>query len=217
MQQSSPVTVSRVRLLFDSRPILLLAFAFSVMGDPVSSVAYAIEAALRALHGDLRLLLPTMLLVVGLVALVVINYHSLVGHFPQGGGSAAAAGVAFGEGWSFLPIGTLIVDFALTIAISVAAASSALIADLASLAPWRLPLAVGLLALVAGVSWFGHGGRAFFALMTLTFLVVAVLIIGIGFVHPVAGAGPPVLAHVAHRPVLAVLLAFPVHTSSEHG
>ena len=32
-----------------TRLVLLLAFAFTVMGDPVSSVAYAIEAALRAL------------------------------------------------------------------------------------------------------------------------------------------------------------------------
>jgi hypothetical protein len=44
--------------------VLLLAFAFAVMGDPVSSVAYAVEAALRSLHGDLRLLLPTMAVVV---------------------------------------------------------------------------------------------------------------------------------------------------------
>jgi hypothetical protein len=35
-----------------NRRILLLAFAFAVMADPVSSVAYAIEAALRALRGD---------------------------------------------------------------------------------------------------------------------------------------------------------------------
>ena len=47
-----------------SRPVLLVAFAFAVMADPVSSVAYSIEAALRALHGDLGLLLLTMSLVV---------------------------------------------------------------------------------------------------------------------------------------------------------
>ena len=39
------------RRLLQSRPVLLIAFAFAVMADPVSSVAYAIEAALRALHG----------------------------------------------------------------------------------------------------------------------------------------------------------------------
>ena len=35
------------------RAVLFFAFAFAVMADPVSSVAYAIEAALRALDGHL--------------------------------------------------------------------------------------------------------------------------------------------------------------------
>src|SRR4051812_50210001 len=91
------------------------------MADPVSSVAYAIEAALRALRGDLALLLPTMALVVGIVVLVIVNYHQLVARYPQGGGAAAATGEAFGEGTAFVPIGALIVDFVLTIAISSAA------------------------------------------------------------------------------------------------
>ncbi len=126
------------------RTALLLAFAFSVMADPVSSVAYAIEAALRALHGDLALLLPTMAMVVGVVALVVASYHQLVARFPDGGGSAAAAGSAFGEGFAFLPMGALIVDFVLTISISVSAGASAVISYAPSLA---LPAAL------AGSRW----------------------------------------------------------------
>ena len=113
----------RSRALLYSRPALLIAFAFAVMADPVSSVAYAIEAALRALGGDLSLLLPTMALVVAVVAVVIANYHQLVARFPEGGGAAAAAGSAFGEAWAFIPIGALIVDFVLTIAISVSAAA----------------------------------------------------------------------------------------------
>jgi hypothetical protein len=38
-----------------NRAALLYAFAFAVMADPVSSVAYAIEASLRALRGGLAL------------------------------------------------------------------------------------------------------------------------------------------------------------------
>ena len=40
------------RWLAHHRGVLLIAFAFTVMADPVSSVAYAIEAALRALGGE---------------------------------------------------------------------------------------------------------------------------------------------------------------------
>jgi hypothetical protein len=39
---------------------LFVAFAFTIMADPVSSVAYAIEAALAGLDGDLADLVPTM-------------------------------------------------------------------------------------------------------------------------------------------------------------
>ncbi len=64
-----------------------------------------------------------------------MNYWQLVARFPLGGGSAEAAARAFGTGWVFLPIGALIVDFVLTITISVAAAVSALIAYVPALAP----------------------------------------------------------------------------------
>ena len=128
---------SRAGRILHSPFVLLVAFAFAVMGDPVSSVAYAIEAALRSLHGDLGLLFVTMALVVGIIGLVIANYHVLVAMYPRGGGTAAATGQAFGEGAAFLPIGALIVDFALTIAISGAAASSAVIAYVPALARIR--------------------------------------------------------------------------------
>ncbi len=196
--------------LLRSRRVLLLAFAFSIMGDPVSSVAYAIEAALRALNGDLDLLLATMVLVVSVVVLVAVNYHLLIGRFPEGGGAAAAVGAAFSDPWAFLPIGALIVDFCLTISISIAAATSAIIADVTQLSDWRIPMALLLLLVVAVGSLFGHGGRLAFALMTLLFLGVAVIVIAHGFLDPTEGAAPPVTAAAPHSPIVAVLLAFPV-------
>src|SRR5712691_9637197 len=206
----APRPAGRVRMAFRSEPVLLIAFAFAVMADPVSSVAYAIEAALRALHGDLELLLPTMALVVGIIALVITNYHQLVARFPAGGGAAAAAGAAFGEGWAFIPIGALIVDFVLTIAISVAAASSAVIAYVPALATLRVPIALGVLAAVAALTWFGHLGRAVFAVMTLGFVAVgvAVLVGGLGAAIPAHHA--PSSAPAGHGAFIAMLLAFPV-------
>ena len=93
-------TPHRRRGLLSTGPFLLFAFAFAVMADPVSSVAYAVEAALRSLHGDLSLLLPTMCIVVGIIAIVIVNYRQLVARYPQGGGAAAAVGEAFGDGWA---------------------------------------------------------------------------------------------------------------------
>jgi amino acid transporter len=179
------------------------------MADPVSSVAYAIEAALRALQGNLGLLLPAMALVVAIIALVITNYHQLVARFPEGGGAAAAAGKAFGEGWAFVPIGALIVDFVLTIAISVAAGASAIIDYVPAIAPERIPLALALLAFVAALTWFGHLGRAIFAVMTLLFIVAGVAVLAGGLHAHVADVGR--ITHASGHPAtIAVLLAFPV-------
>ena len=168
-----------------TKALLFFAFAFAVMADPVSSVAYAIEAALRALHGHLGLLLPTMGIVIGIIALVTLNYWQLVRAFPEGGGSPEAAGRAFGEEWSFLPIGALVVDFALTIAISIAAAGSAIIAYVPALASGRIPIALVLTAVVASLTWFGHGGRMIFAVMTWLFIIGAVAVLALGWVSPI--------------------------------
>lgn len=196
---------------FQSRPLLLIAFAFAVMADPVSSIAYAMEAALRALHGELGLLVATMGVVLGIIVLVSLNYHQLYARFPEGGGDAAATGAAFGEGWAFLPLGSLIVDYTLTISISVAAGASAIIAYVPGLAPARIEVALGLLCFVAGLTWFGHGGRLVFATMTIAFVAVAAVVVARGFVSPVAH-GSGTLAPSGQRPVapLGVLLAFPV-------
>src|SRR5438874_6371622 len=105
-QQKNDVKTSsrrRFQTFMSSTWILLIAFAFTVMADPISSVAYAIEAALRGLDGNLALLWPTMALVIAIIAVITINYHQLIGQFPEGGGAAAAAGAALGEGWAFLP------------------------------------------------------------------------------------------------------------------
>jgi hypothetical protein len=192
------------------RPALLLfAFAFAVMADPVSSVAYAIEAALRALAGRLDLLLLTMGIVLAIISLVRINYDQLIRRFPEGGGAVAATGAAFGEGWAFLPLGALIVDFVLTIAISVAAAASATIAYFPSFAGHRTTIAVALCCLVAGLTWFGHFGRSVFATMTVLFVASAIPIVLLGlFAAHERGTAP--LHGTGDATAWTVLLAFPV-------
>lgn len=197
-----------------ARVLLLIAFAFTVMADPISSVAYAIEAALRALDGNLALLLPTMALVIIVIAIVTLNYHQLVARLPDGGGAAAASGAAFGEAWAFVPIGALVVDFVLTIAISVSAGASALIAYFPGLAPARTLVALGLLMFVAGLTWFGHGGRTVFALLTLAFVSIGTALL-ISGVLPIPHGGSsgliaPPGATGGFSSVLAVALAFPV-------
>ena len=203
------------------RLALFVAFAFTVMADPVSSVAYAIQAALVELDGDLADLLPTMALVVATVAVVAATYHQLIRRFPEGGGGARGIAAAYGDAWAFVPLGALLVDFTITVAISCAAGASAIIAYVPELAGGRVVLALGLTALVAiGIS-FGHRGRLAFAAATLGFLSIGGVVIRLGSlggrgVEARAGDGPPVLADASLIPVLlAMPLAMALATGIE--
>lgn len=207
--EGGPAPTSRFLRSVRSRPVLLLAFAFSVMADPVSSVAYAVEAALRALDGDLALLVPTMLLVIAVIAMVIVNYRQLIYRYPKGGGASAAVGEAFGDAWSFIPIGALVVDFVLTIAVSVSAGASAVIAYFPELATWRLLIAIGLILAVGSATLAGQLGRMVFAAMTVAFVAITVIVLVYGL-----SASPqtaePLAASSGRSPILAVVLAFPV-------
>ena len=200
---------SRFLAIFRSGPVLLLAFALAIMADPISSTAYAIEAALGELNSDLRLILPTMGLVVLVIGVIVANYSQLVSRFPQGGGGAAATGRAFGEPWAFVPIGALIVDFVLTAAISVSSGASNVVAYLPELAPFQLVLALGLLLVVGTISWFGHSARSLFGVMAMAFIAMSVVVLigGVG-ADPVAAAAES--GETGQPALLAILLAFPV-------
>jgi len=184
-----------------------VAFAFTVMADPVSSVAYAIEAALDHLDGDLASLWPTMALVVATIAVVAATYHQLIDRYPGGGESAEGLASAFGEGWAFLPVGALLVDFTLTIAVSCAASASALIAYAPGLADARTAIAVALAVIVAAGTSLGHRGRVMFATATLAFVTVAFAVIGRGAGADSAPGADPLVASAG---LGAVLLAMPL-------
>jgi len=186
-----------------SRLHLFVAFAFTVMADPVSSVAYAIEAALRALDGDPAGLVATMALVVGVIVVVSVTYHQLIGRFPEGGGGPEAVAAAFGEGWAFLPLGALLVDFTLTVAVSCAAGAAALIAYAPGLDPARVPIALGLALAVALGVLAGHRGRVGFAIATQAFLLVAAAVVVAGFLAGPAASPPALGAAPAGGPLLA--------------
>lgn len=184
---------------------LFVAFAFTVMADPVSSVAYALEAALHALDGELPELLLTMALVIGTIAAVSAGYHQLIGRFPRGGVEAKALAGAFGADWAFLPVGPLLVDFTLTITISCAAGASAIIAYLPELAGARVAIALALAALVAVGSAFGHRGRVVFATAALLFIGMALIVIARGLLAEPSVSAVPLVGDASLGPALLAM------------
>ncbi|WP_336924101.1 APC family permease [Aquipuribacter sp. SD81] len=166
--------------------------------DPVSSVAYATQEILviLALGGTALLVLApeVALAVCVVVAIVVISYGPLVRTYPGGGGSFAVASRNLGPGAGLVAAASLLVDYVLTVAVSVAAAVDNLVSALPMLGDGRIPLAVAGVLLVMTVNLRGRREAGWSAMVPVYgfVLVVAVLVV-VGLVRWAAG-DPPVAA-----------------------
>jgi amino acid transporter len=150
--------------------------------DALSSVAYATEAALGVLllAAASRPLLPIAVAVAVLMLLVVASYRQTVRAYPSNGGAYAVALENLGVVPALVAGAAILIDYLLTVAVSVSAASLALVSAFPGLAPLRVVLAVGFVAVLtlANIRGLRESGAAlavltysFIASLALTFIV----------------------------------------------
>jgi amino acid transporter len=163
--------------------------------DALTSVAYGPEAILVVLAaagaGALQAMLPITVAIVVLLAILVFSYRQVIDAYPGGGGAYAVSRENFGAGVSQLAAASLIVDYTLTVAVSIAAGVGALTSAFPSLSAWTVPLCLGILALITvlNLRGLGEGARAFL-LPTMMFIVGLFAVIAVGLVHPLGAATP---------------------------
>src|ERR1051325_10523753 len=112
--------------------------------DPLSSVAYATQEILLVLTlGGLAYLYlaPWVgLAVVALLAVVVISYRQVVRAYPSGGGSYEVASRNLGPSAGLVVAAALLVDYVMTVAVSVAAGVDNIISAVPDLNPYRVAI-----------------------------------------------------------------------------
>ncbi len=117
--------------------------------DALSSVAYGPEAIVLVLitagTGALNATLPVTLVIAGLLAVLVVSYGQVIAVHPDGGGAYAVAKKDLGPRTSYLAAASLVVDYVLTVAVSLAAGAASC-ATLASPPLSRPALAASTLA-----------------------------------------------------------------------
>ena len=96
--------------------------------DPLSSVAYATEEILRVLvlAGALNLVSPIAFVIASILAVVVFSYRQTLFAYPSGGGAYIVAKENLGETPALIAAASLLIDYILTVAVSVAAGVAAL-------------------------------------------------------------------------------------------
>ena len=121
--------------------------------DPLSSVAYATEAALVVLvtasASAAHLAFPISIAIATLLALVVLSYRQTVLIYESSGGAYIVAKENLGQAPSLVAAAALLTDYVLTVAVSVAAGVLALTSAVSSLRGHELALSLVCVALIA--------------------------------------------------------------------
>jgi amino acid transporter len=186
--------------------------------DPLSSVTYATQEILLILTlGGLAYLYlaPWVALAVAvLLAVVVLSYRQVVQAYPSGGGSYEVTSRNLGRTAGLVVASALLVDYILTVAVSVAAGVDNIISAVPELNPHRVAINIGFLVLLTAMNLRGvrESGRAF-AVPTYAFVLGVLIMIVVGLGRSLLGDVPRAESanwgiHPEHIELSALGLAF---------
>jgi amino acid transporter len=174
-----------------SKTLALPVFA----SDPLSSVAYATESGLVVLvtasAAAADRILPISFVIAALLAIVVLSYRQTVQAYQTSGGAYVVAKDNLGTLPSLVAAAALLVDYVLTVAVSVAAGVLAITSLAPSVSSHKVALslaAVGVLTLV-NLRGVRESGIAF-ALPTYSFVLAMYVLVVVGIGKCVAGSCP---------------------------
>ncbi len=178
-----PVRTDKVGETLLPKRLALPIFA----SDPLSSVAYATQEILivLTLAGTAMLTLAPWLAlgVVILLITVVASYRQVVHAYPSGGGDYEVAMRNHGQFAALVVASALLVDYVLTVAVSISAGVDNIISAFTGLNDYRVMIAVGLVGLLAAMNLRGvrESGRTFAAPTYLFVLgVFTMILLGLG-------------------------------------
>ena len=174
-----------------SRPKALAIFA----SDALSSVAYATEEILLRLVavGSLALSVsvPIATAIIALLWLLIISYRQTILKYPQGGGAYNVSKDNLGNTAGLVAGSSLLVDYVLTVSVSIAAGIGALIAAAPDLEPYRVTLNVVAIIAIGLVNLRGirESGSAF-AIPPYLFIVALIVMICVGMFELLVNGRP---------------------------
>ena len=175
------------RAIHERLPKVLALPVFS--SDAISSVAYANEEILLALVlagtavvTQTAFSIYIILAIIALLAIVATSYRQTIFSYPSGGGSYIVAKDNLGTVPGLVAGASLMIDYVLTVAVSVSSGVAAVLSFVPQYQPYRVEIIIAVIAFIALANLRGaRETGALFALPTYTFIGSALVVIGIGF------------------------------------
>ena len=167
--------------------------------DPLSSVAYATEAGLIVLVASSvasrGLIVPIAVVIAALLAIVVLSYRQTIFAYPNGGGSYVVAQENLGQVAGLVAAASLLTDYVLTAAVSIASGVLAVTSAAPELASHAAAISLAVLAVLVLVNLRGVRESGFvFALPTYGFILSIGALVVIGLIRGLITGWPT--AHV---------------------
>ena len=166
--------------------------------DNLSSVAYATEAIMFTLlaagTAAFWLTIPISILIVAVLGIIVVSYRQTIRAYPNGGGSYIVAKENLGQSAGLVAAAALLVDYVLTVSVSVAAEVAAITSAFPGLSSdVRVPVATACILAVMLVNLRGiRESGTVFAVPTYVFLVSMLALIAMGIGRTLLGDAPQV-------------------------
>jgi amino acid transporter len=181
--------------------------------DPLSSNAYATQEILLVLAiagaGTLSLVVPLTFFVAILLATVVVSYRQTVRAYPSGGGAYIVSHENLGMYPGLLAAAALLIDYVLTVSVSITAGVDAIVSVAPSLSNVRISIAIGFVAFVTLVNLRGaKESGTLFAIPTYGFVASIFIMLGTGFIKCLDGCPVAESAgtHIESEEALTVFL-----------
>lgn len=210
----APMPLAQARHERLGKSVALAVFA----SDPLSSVAYATEEILLVLAlagaAALSYSIPIGAAIAILIAVVITSYRQTIAAYPKGGGAYIVSKENLGIYAGLVAGASLLIDYVLTVAVSVAAGVAAITSAVPTLHPYRVWMGVLAVVFIAVVNLRGiRESGNLFAAPTYLFVVSMLAMVVYGVFGALLGfvtAAP----YVPHAPglegvgVLLLLRAF---------
>jgi amino acid transporter len=194
--------------------------------DPLSSVAYATEEILRVLAiggvAALGLVTPIGAVIAAMLAVVVFSYRQTIHAYPNGGGAYVVAKDNLGRLPSLIAAAALLIDYVLTVSVSIAAGVAAITSAVPAWQAHAVPLSLGFLVVLTLGNLRGvrESGRLF-AAPTYYFIVSILAMLAVGAWRYATGTLEPAALPNAPLPLgthgMGALGAFAVLTAFSNG
>ncbi|WEV44892.1 APC family permease [Streptococcaceae bacterium ESL0687] len=179
----------------DSHLLTKLQALAMLSSDALSSIAYGTEQIVLVLitlsSAAIWYSIPIALLVLVLLASLTLSYRQIIKAYPHGGGAYVVSSENLGNNAGLVAGGSLLIDYMLTVAVSVSAGADAITATIPFLHQYNLLISIALVLILTVMNLRGLRESAGFLLIPVyTFVASTIVLISVGIFRIFTGGLP---------------------------